>query len=298
MEKEDKPVEINDLNKTQLILLAILLSFVVSIATGIVTATLLQQAPPAVTQTINRVVQQTIEKVAPDYTPGKTQTVVVKEDELVVDAVSKTRANLYKIFETTDAKDSLNEAYSVGDGIFVSKYDGLDKTKTYFVKDGDVSVPLKIISAPINGLVVLTTDTSDKTAKDFSKSSFGKDSDVKAGQTTIAISGDYINKDTVQNISEKTTKDKDGNVIDKWVQVLLGNQIPSNLIGFPVSDLDGTIIGFVSSVTNEDGSVKTQIIGIDKISKMINDAQKNPLTSLSASVLDATEPATNTVKLQ
>ena len=47
-------MDIKDLNKSQLILLAILLSFITSIATGIVTVTLMQQAPSSVTVPINR----------------------------------------------------------------------------------------------------------------------------------------------------------------------------------------------------------------------------------------------------
>lgn len=58
-------MDIKELNKSQLILLAILLSFITSIATGIVTVTLMQQAPASVTAPITRIVQQTVEKIVP-----------------------------------------------------------------------------------------------------------------------------------------------------------------------------------------------------------------------------------------
>lgn len=50
-----------------------------SIATGVIAATLVEQASPQTTQTINRVVQRTIEKVTTE-SPGETivQTVIVK----------------------------------------------------------------------------------------------------------------------------------------------------------------------------------------------------------------------------
>ena len=293
MDKEDRPVEIKDLNKTQLILLAILLSFVVSVATGIVTVTLLQQAPSGVTQTINRVVQQTIEKAVPDYIPGTTQTVVVKEDDLVVDAVSKTRVNIVPLFATADATDSLMDVYSAGGGVFVAKSDGLDATQTFVVKDGTTPVPVKVVGNSSDGITILAADFADKSINDFPKSIFGKDADIKAGQTVIAISSESIYKDTVQNIIEKDQKDVTGNVTDKWDVVSLGNVIPSDVIGAPVADLDGNVIGFVTSVANADGTTSVQIIGVDAIAKLIATPTKisqAPSSTLPAAAINAVTP--------
>lgn len=58
-------MDVKELNKSQLILLAILLSFITSIATGIMTVTLLEKAPDSVTVPINRIVRQTVDKIAP-----------------------------------------------------------------------------------------------------------------------------------------------------------------------------------------------------------------------------------------
>src|SRR6185295_13668801 len=88
-----------DLNKQQLILLTLLISFVTSIATGIITFTLLQEAPVEVTQTINRVVERTIEKVAPaEGQPEKTvTTVVVNEEDRVLDSISKNEKSIVRL---------------------------------------------------------------------------------------------------------------------------------------------------------------------------------------------------------
>ncbi|MFA6006239.1 MAG: hypothetical protein WC764_00710 [Candidatus Paceibacterota bacterium] len=90
-----------ELNKTQLVLLMLFVSFVTSIATGIVTVTLLEQAPKSVTQQINRVVERTVERVVPG--PGETKTintttqVVVSEDDLIIQAVHKSSPTLVRI---------------------------------------------------------------------------------------------------------------------------------------------------------------------------------------------------------
>lgn len=107
----------DELNNNQLILLALLVSFVTSIATGIVTVTLLNQAPVAVTQTINRVVERTIEKAVPGET--KTSTVIkevpviVTEEQLIVDAINGAAPAMLRLSEA-----GLNQ--SLGSGFLVS----------------------------------------------------------------------------------------------------------------------------------------------------------------------------------
>lgn len=97
-------MDIEHLNKKQIILLTLLVSFVTSIATGIVTVSLMSQMPPPVTQTINRVVERTLERVVEKKTDAsgnvttKEKTVVVKETDLISQAVQAALPSLVSVY--------------------------------------------------------------------------------------------------------------------------------------------------------------------------------------------------------
>jgi hypothetical protein len=132
-------MEMKDLNKSQLILLAILLSFITSIATGITTVTLMQQAPSSVTTPINNVIRQTVEKI--QQVEGKTQTVVIKEEDLVVDAIAKNQGAVFALSKLgLDASGNTIEtpagrafAVSAKDNIIVGDAASAPEEDDYFV---------------------------------------------------------------------------------------------------------------------------------------------------------------------
>ncbi len=105
-------MDIEHLTKHQIVLLAFLVGFVTSIATGIVTVSLMNQAPPSVTRTINQIVERTVEKVVPATTPSsqgaaaatvtKETTVVVKNDDLVAQSIAKVQKGIVRIVSLND----------------------------------------------------------------------------------------------------------------------------------------------------------------------------------------------------
>jgi len=95
-------MDIEKLTKTQIVLLTLLISFVTSLATGIVTVALMSQAPPSVSQTINRFVDQTVEKIVPGDPVRETEIVIVTEEDLVVRAVKEALPAVVSVIATKD----------------------------------------------------------------------------------------------------------------------------------------------------------------------------------------------------
>src|SRR3989338_3652435 len=113
-----------ELNKNQIVLLVLLVSFVTSIATGIVTVTLMGQAPPAVTQTINRIVERTIEKVVPRETQVSTVIkevpVIVTEEALIVKVVNEGSKAIARIVTATDEAKFVSSGFLIDGGLVIT----------------------------------------------------------------------------------------------------------------------------------------------------------------------------------
>ncbi len=127
-------MNIEELTKSQIILVTLLVSFVTSIATGIVTVTLMDQAPTDVTRTINRIVERTVEKV----TPGETKIIErvreggPSENELVVQAVKNSEKALVII--SGDTIESRGGFIITAGGNILTSADGLEVGGKYFAK--------------------------------------------------------------------------------------------------------------------------------------------------------------------
>ena len=94
-------MDLEHLTKHQIVLLTLLVSFVSSVATGIVTVSLMDQAPAGVTKVVNQIVEHTIEKVVPS-TQGAAavtteKTVVVKDDDLAAQSIATVQKSIVRI---------------------------------------------------------------------------------------------------------------------------------------------------------------------------------------------------------
>lgn len=96
------------LTKSQFILLVLLVTFVASVVTGIVTVTLVGQGTPPITQTVNKVIEKTLERVVPGGAgtptpaPQETQIKVVTQEELIIKAVGNISPAVVSVIATKD----------------------------------------------------------------------------------------------------------------------------------------------------------------------------------------------------
>jgi hypothetical protein len=108
-------MNIEDLSKSQLLLLTVLINFVTSIATGVLTVSLLDQAPATVTQTVNQIVDHTIETIATSTplatiisSPSTvTKTIIQSTDQLLPVAVTDDQAHTVSIYSSTGTSTPL-----------------------------------------------------------------------------------------------------------------------------------------------------------------------------------------------
>jgi len=192
-----------DLTKTQFILLVLLVSFITSIGTGIITVSLLQDAPSTITQTVNRVVEKTIEKVVPSDNSANVkqvtvkETVVVKEEDLVVDSIEKNSKSSVRIIGVVAPETKANfygRGFIVGkDGPIVTDRRNLREGVAYRAVFSDGSeIPLSVISNEEgNKLGFLKVIKNEKEEKISIPDSviLGDSNGIKLGQTVIALSG-------------------------------------------------------------------------------------------------------------
>jgi hypothetical protein len=104
-------MDLEQLTKHQVILLTLLVSLVTSIATGIVTVSLMNHAPQGVTRTINQIVEHTVQTVVPASqgaaaaTITTEKTIVVKDDDLAARSIASVQKSIVRI--TARGKDEL-----------------------------------------------------------------------------------------------------------------------------------------------------------------------------------------------
>lgn len=146
-------MDIKDLNKSQLILLAILLSFVISIATGITTVTLMEQAPQSITIPITRVVKETVEKVVPEGVNTIPGDVLSPEEKKLLEELKAIKPLTVSLFLKGITEDKL-----LGTGLFLGDNKVVLASIIPEPKEGEVYVIKSVLGEQIVSKVTQEKD--------------------------------------------------------------------------------------------------------------------------------------------
>jgi len=225
------------LTKQQIVLLALLVSFVSSIATGIVTVSLMDQGSPTVTQTINRVVEKTIETVTPSATTTK-ETIVIKEDEAIINSLEKASKSIVRI---------KSNGVFLGLGVIVSN-SGKIASYTDAVYTGGLSASLNggntvilsfVSRDPVTGVSIFQAEQSfdPKNARVYTSAILADSNTLKLGQSVVLVAGrdeTSIATGIISSINENRIKI---NIIGESFD---SNAILVNLLGEIIAINDGS----------------------------------------------------------
>ena len=261
-------MDLNNLNKHQLILLALLVSFVASAATGIVTVSLMNQAPPPVTQTIERVVQTTVEKATAGANGAAVaqETVIVKEDTAIIAAISKSSQSIVRVYSSDPsgtkrfagfgvvALNSKSSSVYVVGNIFTTDQVAFEA----HMEGGNVVSLSKIAADNASGLSIFSAEQSldPKKAKAYAGATFANSDGVNLGQTVISIGGETNPFISTGIISSLATVTPSATSSTETVTNIRANISDADLVSNAVLvDLSGNIVGFKIGAVEAEGFV-------------------------------------------
>lgn len=180
-------MNIEDLSKSQLLLLTILVNFVTAIATAVLTVSLLDEAPTTVTQTVNRIVERTIETVAPSDPQTITETVVINNEEFRTEAIAASVLRTVSL-HAEEGKEQIAIGIFLSDAQAVATY--LEAPpKTVFVMFQDGTGAEGILAGSDTGIAVYRF-ASGAMLPQAPAGTFVEQASLKQGQTVIGIAGD------------------------------------------------------------------------------------------------------------
>ena len=256
------------LDSRQIVLLTLLVSFVTSIATGIVTVTLLEQAPSGITQTINRIVERTVETVVPAQEAKVIE--VVKEvpsdtvEQKITSVVEKRSPALVAVItKNGEVANERSGFFISSNGVILSSGEAStgDSYEVIYSGDSRKAATLEVEDKGRNILVLKIVGGGEATGAD--KFNFVPLIEAKPtlGQTVISINrnslGIAIRNGLVSSISSG------GESGPPLIETDLRSS--EKFLGAPVFSLGGTLLG----MTIEYGQFGTNILPVTAISEFL-----------------------------
>lgn len=267
-------MDLEHLNKTQIILLTLLVSFVTSIATGIVTVSLVNQAPAGVTATVNRIVEHTVEKVVPAPSQAAApivtteKTVVVKDDDLTAQSIAKVRQSVIRLMAKGD-KDELLVARGViidTKGVAMSDKGSLSSDIDYIaILPGGERVPASVRanSSTTTSIAILDLALATTTPK-LIPATFSDPAKLQLGQSVIRIGGKGPDMVGVGVIAALPPEGENGRMVV--------SSVSSATAGAVLMTIFGEVVGITTSDSLKEGSDYYSAPNIFKVAAASTDA--------------------------
>lgn len=263
-------MDVEHLSKSQIVLLVILCTFVTSIATAIVTVALLAQAPPAVPQTINHIIQRTVEAVTPlepsTTTTIKETTVVVKEEEVLSKTISSVFGKLASIHEGTGTTTTV-----VGLGIFIGDYLITDSAVVgeRAVTFGDTIVQYEVVDTisevgvalmkPVEGKVPSSIRIADATA-------------LRLGQSVIALPSHTGSRVGIGALTARYSLARIGED-ETPIRAIETNMSGSMLPGTPLFTALGDVIGISTGISRGPSGGQGTFVALSDLAPFLLDVR-------------------------
>jgi hypothetical protein len=288
-------MKIDELTKQQIVLLCFLVAFVSSTASAIVVVRLMEEAPVTASPTINRVIERTVQQIVPGETREitKVNTVVIKEEDLVVEAIDKNRSSVVLVRETIPGEESdteivngsglyLEDGYVIADGRLISG------PGEYYIQDGEVKIPLTFVSRDESKFSILRVDESiDLSELSFAPKSLVSNIDLRVGQSAIVLSanpsmGAFTGLVSSFNDYSVATEDGEETLFSK---IDINISLDESHSGGILVTSDGDIAGLVMVRDNDIFAIPASYL-IDRIADT-EEVAAVPAEDLSASAIEA-----------
>lgn len=244
-------MDLEHLTKHQIVLLTLLVSFMTSIATGIVTVSLMDQAPPAVTKTIDQIVEHTVQTVVPSTqgaaVTNTVKTVVVKDDDLAAQSIGAVQKSVIRIVGRGDDQliargviiDAKGGAITDNGAIQASSFDSFDA----ILDDGE-RFPVTIPKGQSASSSLLLVDVQVGTSTGFAAAPIADPSTLQLGASVIRIGGtgtDIVDEGIVAALPAAGSNE---------IETSVSSSMPGSLI----MTIFGDVIGLATTDSLNDGS--------------------------------------------
>ncbi len=250
----------DDLNQRQLILLVLLTSFVVAIATSIVTFSLLNEAPATVTQTVNRVVERTVEHVIPSEKEVREVTEVIERvidnnDEMIVEAEESLRPSSVLVYNT-NTEELKGRGVAISDSLIA--FVDADGLNSVIVESNGVRRELPVeFHSSLNSISFAQLDASEEDEFTLNPLSWPSGKTPNRGTSVIHMGGGEEYRTYIGRIisleyredeaDESTEEENDSN--SYLYKMITDMNFPDTDKGSILSNFEGTVMGIAFDST-------------------------------------------------